>query len=294
MLNYLQQFRSGRDMQQGRNAPMIASSIAVPSSYIAGSIFLGLCDWSTEHIKSSVRGLGYVTDWIIPRLYMRCPQTIVQRIRKAGHTPVPPVLCYCQDRDAKSCTGEPPHSADIVAPLVIPPPRPRHSRRRLGDTKSSWQSRSSAVITSRIASPGRISLHIQPTMTIARIAANLLLELTRRTLRHNLAVVDDRQPPTEAIRLIHHLRRQDDGDSLVGVQLAQVIPQGDAALRIEAGRRFIKEKHLRLMHKRCHEVQPTPHPAGERPDLLIRDGFDSPMKSNSSAQRARVGAAEAV
>ena len=55
-------------------------------------------------------------------------------------------------------------------------------------------------------------------------------------------MVHDRHPAAELVRLFHVVGGEDDRLAL-GVQLAQDVPQHEAALRVEARRRLVHEQH---------------------------------------------------
>ena len=54
-------------------------------------------------------------------------------------------------------------------------------------------------------------------------------------------MVDDREPVAELVGLLHVVRGEEDGLA-VGVQLAEDLPQRDAALRVEAGGGLVEEE----------------------------------------------------
>ena len=57
-------------------------------------------------------------------------------------------------------------------------------------------------------------------------------------------MVDDREPVAELVGLLHVVRGEQDRLP-VGVQLAEDLPQRDAALRVEAGGRLVEEQDRR-------------------------------------------------
>ena len=78
-----------------------------------------------------------------------------------------------------------------------------------------------------------------------------------------LAVVHDADAVAELVGLLHVVRGQEDRLA-VGVQLAEDLPQGDAALRVEAGGGLVEEQDGRAVHDRPGHHQPLRHAAGER------------------------------
>ena len=57
-------------------------------------------------------------------------------------------------------------------------------------------------------------------------------------------MVDDRDPVAELVGLLHVVRGEEDRLAL-GVELAEDLPQRDAALRVEAGGRLVEEQDRR-------------------------------------------------
>ena len=74
-----------------------------------------------------------------------------------------------------------------------------------------------------------------------RVGSDRALELRRRIECKDSAVVHDRHAIAELIGLFHVVGREQDRLALV-VELAQDLPQGEAALRVEPGRGFVEEQ----------------------------------------------------
>ena len=73
-------------------------------------------------------------------------------------------------------------------------------------------------------------------------------------------MVHDRHPTRQLLGLLHVVGGQQ--DRLAGrVQLAEDLPQRDAALRVEAGGRLVEEQDLRSVEDRPGHHQPLCHPA---------------------------------
>ena len=64
--------------------------------------------------------------------------------------------------------------------------------------------------------------------------ADLRLQLRRRSLGDDPAVVDDPDAVGEDVGLLEVLRRQEDGDALVAREAPDLVPERRAALRVEA------------------------------------------------------------
>ena len=104
--------------------------------------------------------------------------------------------------------------------------------------------------------------------------ADRRLQLRRRVESEDVAVIHDRHPVAELVGFFHVVRRQQDGLAVV-VEIAEDLPQRDAALRIEARGRLVEEQHLRPMHDRpCHH-QPLRHAARQRHHRRLRS-LDEP------------------
>ena len=79
----------------------------------------------------------------------------------------------------------------------------------------------------------------------------------------DLAVIHDRDAIAELLRLLHVVRGEQDRLA-VAVELAEYVPQREAALRIEPRRRLVEEQNRRPVEDRARDHQPLRHPAGER------------------------------
>ena len=88
-----------------------------------------------------------------------------------------------------------------------------------------------------------------------------LLQFERRPLGDDLAVVDDHDVMGQLVGLLQVLRRQQNGDAL-SQQLADGLPDPQAARRVQPRRRLVEEEHRRAGHQRPGQVQPSPHAAG--------------------------------
>ena len=99
--------------------------------------------------------------------------------------------------------------------------------------------------------------------SLARPAAlaQIRLEPGRRPLAHDPAVVDDREPVTQLVRLLQVLGREEDGRAAL-VDPAHLVPDREPARGVEPGRGLVEEQHLRLVHERRRQIEPALHPAG--------------------------------
>ena len=97
----------------------------------------------------------------------------------------------------------------------------------------------------------------------------LLLQLLRRALRDDPAVVDDPDALRDAVRFVHVVRGEEHGDALGLIEVLDVRPQLVAALRVEAERRLVEEQDLRRVQKAAGNLEPPLHPAGELLDRRV-------------------------
>ena len=78
-------------------------------------------------------------------------------------------------------------------------------------------------------------------------------------------MVHDRHPVAEPVGLLHVVRRQQHRQP-VAVQLVEDLPQGEAALRVEAGGRLVEEQDVRIVRDAARDHQTLGHAARERVD----------------------------
>ncbi len=76
-------------------------------------------------------------------------------------------------------------------------------------------------------------------------------------------MVHDRHAIAQLVGLLHVVGGQQDRLALA-VELAEDLPQREAALRIEARGRLVEEQHRRAVEDRARHHQPLGHPPGER------------------------------
>ena len=99
--------------------------------------------------------------------------------------------------------------------------------------------------------------------------ADLRLQLRRRALRHDPAVVDDPDAVGEDVGLLEVLRREEDRDALLAREAPDLVPERRAALRVEPGRRLVEEEDRRVVDEREREVEPALHAAGVGAHLAV-------------------------
>jgi len=76
------------------------------------------------------------------------------------------------------------------------------------------------------------------------VLADTGLQGLGRVDRHDLAVVDDRDP-VAVLGLVHIVRGEEDRDVLTGLQVVDVLPDRGARLRVQADRRLVQEEDMR-------------------------------------------------
>jgi hypothetical protein len=102
-----------------------------------------------------------------------------------------------------------------------------------------------------------------------RRAADLGLELGRRSLGDDLAPVDDPDPVGELLGLLEVLGGEEDGDPLVAREMRNLIPERGPALDVEAGGRLVEEQNPGPVQEREREIEAALHPARVADDLAI-------------------------
>ena len=96
-----------------------------------------------------------------------------------------------------------------------------------------------------------------------RLCTDRPLQGVGRVADEHLAVVDDREPSAEQVGLFHVVRREQDRRA-GPVELADRLPQREAALRVETRGRLVEEQHVGTMGDRPRDLQPLRHAARER------------------------------
>ena len=98
------------------------------------------------------------------------------------------------------------------------------------------------------------------------------LELRERAVHEDPALVEDRDPVGELLRLVEVLRGEQDRGAAAG-EVADGLPHLEATLRVEAGRRLVEEDHRRAPDQAHREVEPAAHAARvARHPLIPRAG----------------------
>src|SRR5690606_30107202 len=101
------------------------------------------------------------------------------------------------------------------------------------------------------------------------LARDLALERLRRALGNDLAVVDDRDPVAQRVRLVEIVRR-DEYRHPFAAKPADLVPHPRAALRIQPGRRLVEEQRLRRMNDAERYVDAPALTARVRLALAVR------------------------
>ena len=97
------------------------------------------------------------------------------------------------------------------------------------------------------------------------VLAHLRLELARRALGHDVAVVDDAHT-VRLLGLLEVVRGQENGRAAARADVDQILPQIAAADRIQPERRLVQEQDPRPVHQAAHDLQLAAHAARERLD----------------------------
>ena len=128
--------------------------------------------------------------------------------------------------------------------------------------------------------PARVG-ELQPDVA----AGDAALELVGGALGDQPPVVEHRDPVGELVGLVQVLGGEEDRDP-VGDEVADDLPHGAAAARVEAGGRLVEEDDARVADQGHREVEPAPHAAGVGGGRLAR-----PPRPGRTARAARRRAA---
>ena len=99
-------------------------------------------------------------------------------------------------------------------------------------------------------------------------------------LRDDPAVVDDRDPVGDALRLLHVVRREKHRHVLVAAQPADEFPDLVAGLRVEPAGRLVEEQDARPVLQCAGDFEPALHAAREALDVVV-----APLPQADEAQQ---------
>ncbi len=100
-------------------------------------------------------------------------------------------------------------------------------------------------------------------------SADLGLELGRRSLGHDLPLVDDPHTVGEDVGLLEVLGREEDRHSVLSPQAGDLFPERRPALRVETRGRLVEEQDARPVNQRQREVEPSLHASRVAGDLAV-------------------------
>ena len=92
------------------------------------------------------------------------------------------------------------------------------------------------------------------------VTGELVLELERRAVGDDGAVVDDHDVVGELVGFLEVLRGEQQRGAVVH-EIAEVRPELDAATGVEPGGRLVEQQHARARHETGAEVEPAGHAA---------------------------------
>ena len=84
----------------------------------------------------------------------------------------------------------------------------------------------------------------------------------------DLAVIDDGHPVAQALRLLHEMRRQEDGRALFA-DAPHLLPHGPPCLWVQAGGQLIQEGQVRVVDQRQRDKDPLLLPTGKLGEMGI-------------------------
>ena len=100
-------------------------------------------------------------------------------------------------------------------------------------------------------------------------AGDAALQLGRGSFGDDPALVEHRDPVGQLVRLVEVLGGEQDGDAGRG-ELADDLPHGEAAARVQAGGGLVEEDHPGLADEGHRQVEPSSHPARVGRQRLVR------------------------
>jgi hypothetical protein len=111
-----------------------------------------------------------------------------------------------------------------------------------------------------MASPGHVEVHLVQRRLVVKAAPvpQLVLHLRRRALTDDQAAVDDGQAVTQLVGLLEVLRGEEDRRAPC-VDAAHLLPEGEPARRVQAGRGLVQEEDLRLVDEGGGKIEPALH-----------------------------------
>ena len=144
-------------------------------------------------------------------------------------------------------------SARTTSGSASTPPRSRTAAAPGGAVTAVPKRSSTPATASRSARSAGCDLERRP--------ADLRLQRLRRAASHDPAMVDDRDPVGEHVRLLEVLRGEEDGHAVLPGQARDLLPQVRAALRVEPRGGLVEEQDARRVHERERQVEPALHAA---------------------------------
>src|SRR5688572_29161869 len=105
------------------------------------------------------------------------------------------------------------------------------------------------------------------------VPGDLALQLVGGAVSDDLAVVDDRQPVGQGVRLLDVMGRQEYGRARFA-QTADLVPHPRSRLGIEAGGRLVEEEDRRSVDDAQTDIEPALHAARVRGDRPVRSRLE--------------------
>src|SRR5580692_7281132 len=114
-----------------------------------------------------------------------------------------------------------------------------------------------------------------------RATAGLLSQRRGGAMCHDPAVVDDRNPVGDALRLLHVVCREKHRHLLVAAEGADKFPDLVAGLGVEPAGRLVEEQDARPVLQGAGDFEPALHAAGEPFDVVV-----APLPQADEAQQS--------
>ena len=116
---------------------------------------------------------------------------------------------------------------------------------------------------------GAVAVGVVGRYDLDRGAADLRLEGVGGALGDELALIDDSEVVGELIGLLEVLGGEEDRHALVAGEVGDLVPEGGAALDVEARGRFVQEEDPRPVQKRQRQVESALHASRVVADLAV-------------------------
>ena len=173
----------------------------------------------------------------------------------------------------RSPRGSAPRPTGAAGARRLRPPPPRlpaaHRGRPISDNRFAPPG-STCCTPGTAAMRSRESLPFGFHLDAEAAAQHLASQLRDRADEHNVALIEQCDAVANALHPLEQVRRQQHAHALV-FEIADDIEQLGGGLRIEARRRLVEDRDLRLLHQDLGKPEPLAHAAREGADPFVRN-----------------------